>query len=284
MNRRMTRPTGRIAATACMRAAGRCLFARHVLSPPGKKVPTLPPTAVVVDDDPLARERLKDLNEDVALVEIVGEAADGPSAIELIDRVKPDIVFMDIEIPVFSGLQVLERITHRPAVIFTTAYGHYAVRAFELAAVDYLLKPFGRERLSEAVARLTGRASEADSSLERAQAALRPADEPPNRIFIRDRDTIVPVSVATIVRLEADGDYVRVHTRAEQHMMRIKLQDLEESLGDQFIRVHRSHLLNLAHVVRFESHDATRLAAIMADGSRVVASRSRSQTLKRLAH
>jgi two-component system LytT family response regulator len=246
----------------------------------------LPPSAVVVDDDPLARERLKDLNEDAALVEIVGEAADGPSAIELIDRLKPDIVFMDIEIPVFSGLQVLERIAHRPAVIFTTAYGHYAVRAFELAAVDYLLKPFGRERLSEAVARLTVQVSETetDSTLERARAALRPAEEPPNRIFIRDRDAIVPVSVAAIVRFEADGDYVRVHTRAEQHMMRIKLQDLEESLGDQFLRVHRSHLLNLAHVVKFESHDATRLAAIMADGSRVVASRSRSQTLKRLAH
>jgi two-component system LytT family response regulator len=171
-------------------------------------------------------------------------------------------------------------------VIFTTAYGHYAVRAFELAAVDYLLKPFGRERLSEAVARLTVQVSETetDSTLERARAALRPAEEPPNRIFIRDRDAIVPVSVAAIVRFEADGDYVRVHTRAEQHMMRIKLQDLEESLGDQFLRVHRSHLLNLAHVVKFESHDATRLAAIMADGSRVVASRSRSQTLKRLAH
>ena len=241
------------------------------------------PTAVVADDDLLARERLKDLNAEAGLFELVGEAADGHTAVTLIDDIKPDIAFLDIEMPGITGLKVLERITHRPAVIFTTAYTNYAVRAFDLAAIDYLLKPFGIERLTEAVERVGGEAGANVELLERARIALNASDERLERIFIRERDSIIPLLVADIVRFEADGDYVHVHTAKQRHMVRARLQDLQEELGAEFVRVHRSHLVNLDRVVRFEPHDASRLVAVMEDGSRVVASRSRSQGLRQLA-
>lgn len=248
-------------------------------------MPSTKPTAVIVDDDALARERVKDLLSETPLVEIVGEAADGLTAVRLIDELRPDIAFLDIEMPALSGLQLLEKLTHRPVVVFTTAYDQYALTAFELAAVDYLLKPFGLDRfkgaLERAVAAVAGRAPGPDP-VERARETLAGGDTL-RRLFLRERDAILPVEVDRVSRFEADGDYVLVHAGERPYLVRLKLQDLEERLGDRFLRVHRSHLVNLDHVRRFEPHDATRLAVVMADGTRIVASRSRSQELRRLA-
>jgi two-component system LytT family response regulator len=239
----------------------------------------------VADDDPLARERIKDLNAETGSVELVGEAADGSAAVDLIDERRPDIVFLDIRMPVLDGIQVLRAIEHEPAVIFTTAHGDYAVRAFELAAIDYLLKPFGAERFRRAVERaasVRGRESSI-RTLERIQAVTAAPRAALTRLFARERDAIVPIDVADVVRVEASGDYVLVYAKGKRHIMRASLQELEERLGDRFLRVHRSHLVNLDHVVRFEPHDAVRLTVLLTDGSRVIASRARSQELRRLA-
>ena len=248
-------------------------------------MPNAKPTAVVVDDDALARERVKDLLAEAPLVEVVGEAADGLSAVRLIDDLRPDVAFLDIEMPALSGLKLLERLKHRPAVIFTTAYDQYALTAFELAAVDYLLKPFGVERFRTALERAVASLKARDQSLpgvDRVRETLA-QEEHLQRLFLRERDTILPVDVSRVTRFEADGDYVLVHAGERPHLVRLKLQDLEARLGEPFLRVHRSHLVNLDHVRRFEPHDATRLAVVMADGTRIVASRSRSQELRRLA-
>jgi len=242
------------------------------------------PTAVVVDDDPLARERLRDLAGEVSLVDVVGEAADGESAVRVIDELRPDIVFLDIEMPGGSGLDVARRIEHPAAIVFTTAYQQYAVTAFELSAVDYLLKPFGPERFREAVERaLAARGLESQT---RRTALLDEALEqshPLARLFLRERDTILPVPVERIVRIEAEGDYVMVHTRERSYLVRLRLQDLESRLGDRFLRVHRSHLVNLDHVKVFEHNDDVRLVVVMTDGTRILASRARSRELRRLA-
>ncbi len=243
------------------------------------------PTAVVVDDDPLARERLRDLVEEVPIVVLVGEASDGRSAVELIDRLRPDIAFLDIELPVMSGVEVARRITHSPALVFTTAYGQYAATAFELAAIDYLLKPFGVERFREAVERAIpeeGWDEEGESAVRRTVEMLG-SGEPLRRIFVRERGRILPLPVEEISRFEADGDYTTVHIGVDQHLVRLRLQDLEDRLGDRFIRVHRSHLLNMAHVEHFEQHDESRLAAVLRSGVRVVVSRAKSRELRRLA-
>ena len=243
------------------------------------------PKAVVVDDDPLARERLKDLVSEVALVDIVGEAGDGETAVRLIDEIRPDLAFLDIEMPAWSGLEVVKRIRHSPAVIFTTAYDHYAITAFELAAVDYLLKPFGADRLREALERaLSTRGLEA-GDLDvgaRAADALGSPEERLKRLFLRDRDTILPVAVERITRVEADGDYVLVHADDRSHLVRLRLQDLESRLGDRFLRVHRSHLVNLDHVKVFEHQQDARLVVVMSDGTRILASRARSRELPKL--
>lgn len=242
-------------------------------------------TAVVIDDDALSRDRIKDLSADTGLLEIVGEAADGRSAVKLIDELRPQVAFLDIRIPVLDGLQVLEAIEHQPAVIFTTAHGEYAVRAFELAAVDYLLKPFGLDRFKTAVERAidTCLLGEALPASERIASVMPRAKAPVDRLFAREKDSIVPIDTDEITRIEADGDYVLVHARGKRHMMRTSLQDLEESLGKRFLRVHRSHLVNMDHVVRFEPHDAARLNVVLSDGSHVIASRARSQELRKLA-
>lgn len=242
------------------------------------------PRAVVVDDDPLARERLKDLIEEVPLVDVVGEASTGASALSLIEGLKPDVVFMDIEMPAGTGLEVIRQMNHQAAVIFTTAYNQYAVTAFELSAVDYLLKPFGVDRFREALERAisTIDRSSTNDIRERLSEQIEP-DRDITRLFLRGRNNILPVAVGEVTRFEADGDYTIVHAQEQQHLVRLRLQDLEKRLGDTFIRVHRSHLLNLNHVRIFDFHDDSRLVAVMVDGTRIVASRARSRELRRLA-
>ena len=256
-------------------------FRRQILSGGGKKVI---PRAVVVDDDPLARERLKDLIEEVPLVDVVGEASTGASALSLIEGLKPDVVFMDIEMPAGTGLEVIRQMNHQAAVIFTTAYNQYAVTAFELSAVDYLLKPFGVDRFREALERAlsTIDRSSTNDIRERLSEQIEP-DRDITRLFLRGRNNILPVAVGEVTRFEADGDYTIVHAQEQQHLVRLRLQDLEKRLGETFIRVHRSHLLNLNHVRIFDFHDDSRLVAVMLDGTRIVASRARSRELRRLA-
>lgn len=243
------------------------------------------PTALIVDDDPLARERLKDLLVEVPLVEVVGEAGDGESAIRMLEELRPDIAFLDIEMPAGSGLDVLRRAKHAPVAIFTTAYDHYAVTAFELAAVDYLLKPFGAARLREALERAVRLVGEPDGASEARARATEALDSEVDlsRLFLRERDAILPVPIERISRFEADGDYVVVHVDDRRHLVRLRLQDLEDRLGDRFLRVHRSHLVNLDHVQKFEPHEDGRLVVVMSDDAHILASRSRSRELRRLA-
>lgn len=242
------------------------------------------PTAVVVDDDPMARERLRDLAAEAPLVELVGEASDGVSALEVVERLRPDLIFLDIEMPALNGLEVARRLAHPAAVIFTTAHDQYAVTAFELSAVDYLLKPFGVDRFREAVERaLTYRLKEPPEALARRYLEASQVGPGLTRLFLRERDAIVPVPVESVVRFQAEGDYVMVHTSDRSHLVRLRIQDLESRLGERFLRVHRSHLVNMDHVKRFENQDDARLVVVMSDGTRVVASRSRSRELRRLA-
>jgi two-component system LytT family response regulator len=244
--------------------------------------------AVVVEDEPIARAQLRDLLGEVDWIECVGEAADGRSAIATIDELRPDLVFLDIEMPELNGLEVLRRITHDPAIVFTTAYDKFAVAAFELEAIDYLLKPFGRDRLFAALERVR-RAVRSDDDEPVARRANEAMDQlagtgPLSRIFVRDRGRILPIALGDIERLEADDDYVAVHAKGRRFLVYLGMNEFESRLDPQrFLRIHRSHIVNLDHVAAMEPFDATRLQVQMKDGMKIIASRTRSKELRGLA-
>ena len=244
--------------------------------------------AVVVEDEPISRQQLKDLLLDVDWIDCIGEAADGRSAVAIIDELQPDLVFLDIEMPEMSGLDVLESIKHDPAIVFTTAYDKFAVAAFELEAIDYLLKPFGRERLRAALDRVR-RAVASDADVPVARRAHEALDQlsgggTVTRLFVRDRGRIVPVAVQEIERLEADDDYVAVFARDRRYLVYLGMNEFESRLDPaRFLRIHRSHIVNLDHVAGMVPFDATRLQIEMKDGTKLIASRTRSRELRSLA-
>ena len=242
-------------------------------------------TAVLVEDEIEARRNLEDFLAGVGWIEVVGEARDGREAIEILERLRPDLVFLDVRLPEMDGLRVLERLRQAPEVIFTTAYDEHALAAFEIGALDYLVKPFGRERLVKALERIRRRfsiSSEQPAAAERLSAALGAA--PIDRLYARDRDRIVPVPVREIRRIAAQGDYAEVHTAGGTHLLHISLTELEARLDPAvFRRVHRSHIVNLDSIVHLRRYDDRRLVIVLSDGAQVVASRAASEKLRSLA-
>ncbi|MCU0633647.1 MAG: LytTR family DNA-binding domain-containing protein [Gemmatimonadaceae bacterium] len=242
-------------------------------------------TALVCEDEPLARVHLRELVEAHEALDWIGEAADGATAIALIDRLRPALVFLDIRMPEVDGLTVLERTRHRPAVVFTTAYDAHAVQAFELGAVDYLLKPFGADRFATAVARVQRALPAADDAPgESVVARLKEARGPLTRVFVQDKSRIVPVPVREIERLEAEDDYVGLVTRRRRYLLTMTLTTLLDRLdGHRFVRIHRSHAVNLDYVAALVPFDAGRLSVEMHDGTRITASRTGTQLLRAMA-
>lgn len=237
---------------------------------------------VVVDDQPLARLRLLDLLEEIKDVECVAVASDGDEAIQVIREFCPDVAFLDIHMPGRSGLEVLRSVDPRPLAVFTTAFDRHAVTAFELHALDYLLKPFGADRLRVAVdrARVALGTEAPNDVVERAGPAMT-SEAPLTRVFVRRSSQIIPVAIQELDHLEANGDYVTLWEGKRSHLIRVGLADLMARLDpDVFIRVHRSHAVNLNHVKAFATHDRSRLEVVLRNGKRIVASRTRSVRLR----
>jgi two-component system LytT family response regulator len=187
--------------------------------------------------------------------------------------------------PGASGLQVLDRLEYEPQVVFTTAHDQYAVTAFELGALDYLLKPFGMDRLVRLLRRIE--AMDIDSSIsvvERAQESLsRRANL--SRVFVRDGNRIVPIALTSLERIQGADDYVTVHTRNKEYLLSVRLSELEIHLSTlNFLRIHRSHIINLELVESIEPYDSNRVTAVMKSGARIVASRAGSRLLRNLAY
>jgi two-component system, LytTR family, response regulator len=238
---------------------------------------------LIADDEPLARRTLRQHLLDVGWCGTIHEAHDGKTAIALANDQRPDLVFLDIVMPGATGLEVLEQLDYEPKVIFTTAYDQYAVTAFELGALDYLLKPFGRDRFARVVRRaqaaLNGPAapllSRAKESFEHARAL--------SRIFVRDGNRIVPIPLTSLERVQGADDYVTLCTPTKEYLVSLRLSDLEGHLrGANFMRIHRSHLINLEYVTSIEPYDAAHVQVVMKSGTRIVASRTGSKRLRDL--
>ncbi|MBC7895309.1 MAG: response regulator transcription factor [Cytophagaceae bacterium] len=241
-----------------------------------------PVTALIADDEPIAREGLSAMLAAHSWIAVIGEAANGPATLEALERLKPELLFLDIQMPGLTGPEVLRQATHHPVVVFTTAFAQHAVTAFELGALDYLLKPFGAERLGLALERVRSAFGEPNPGVaDRLAEAM--ASGPMSRLFVRSGASILPVGVETISRFEAWGDYVTAHAGRSRHVIHLALNRLEERLdASRFLRVHRAHIVNLAHVRAFRPAGKGRLVAEMLDGSVVPVSRSKAQGLREL--
>ena len=238
-------------------------------------------TAFIADDERVARAGLREMLRAFAWVEVVGEAADGDSAVRGIRALQPEMVFLDVQMPGMLGTDVFRHIEHRPFVMFTTAFDEHAVAAFELGAVDYLLKPFGLARLTAAMERVRSSIGEPVSTeaVERLRGAL--AGGPITRLFVRVGGAVVPVAVERVSWFEADGDYVVAHAGTSRHMLHLALSRLEQRLDARtFTRVHRAHIVNLGYVRAFRPDDRGGMEAELIDGTRVPVSRARAQELR----
>ena len=247
--------------------------------------------AVLVDDEAPARSLLREFLGAHADVEVVGECANGFEAVKRIAELAPDVVFLDVQMPKLDGFEVLELLEPRPAVVFCTAYDEFALKAFEVHAVDYLLKPFGRERLAAALERVRERlaargrpkpASEpgaAERAAESTPGALAAAARPPGqwaeRIVVKDGGDVHVIPVGQLDRAEAQDDYVALHVAGKTHLKAQTLAELAAGLDPvRFVRVHRSHLVALDRIARLELYAKDSRVAILRDGSEVPVSRS----------
>ncbi|MFY9551769.1 MAG: LytTR family DNA-binding domain-containing protein [Thermoanaerobaculia bacterium] len=239
--------------------------------------------ALIAEDEAPASDTLRDYLAQAPWIEVVAEAVDGLSAVALADERKPDLLFLDVRLPELSGLDVARRIRHPAEIIFTTAYDRFAVAAFEIGALDYLVKPFGRERLAAAVERVRARLGQTSVHAgERVRNSLGPG--PLSRLFARQGERIVPIAVDGVRRIQARGDYAEVHGAEGVFLLHVTLAELAARLDSaKFRQVHRSHIVNLDAVLHLRPYDERRLAITLRDGTVVVASRAASEELRRLA-
>jgi two-component system LytT family response regulator len=243
-------------------------------------------SVVIADDEPVARAGLRDMLSGIDWLAVVGEAHNGLAAVDAINRLRPELVFLDIQMPGLLGTDVLQRVTHQPFVVFTTAFAQHAATAFELGALDYLLKPFGPERLAKTMSRVRAALGEPHGlpALDRMREAL--GGGPMSRLFVRSGGSVIPVPVETVAWFEASGDYVTAHLAEQRgrHMLHLALSRLEARLdAERFVRIRRTHIVNLDHVRAFRRHGKGRLLAELSDGTRLVVSRERARELRDLA-
>jgi two-component system, LytTR family, response regulator len=237
--------------------------------------------AVLVDDEELARALVRQLLAAHPDIRILAECTNGFEAVKAVAETKPDLLFLDVQMPQLDGLEVLELIERdvagRPAVIFVTAYDQYALKAFEKNAVDYLLKPFDRARFDTALARARVRLA---SGAAPAADLHFPRSAPLSRVVVKDGVTVAVLPVSMIDYVKAEDDYVLLRVEGRNHLKNQTLASLEEALPkERFVRIHRSYLLNLERLVRLGPSATGAPTAVLADGTRLPVSRTGAQRL-----
>jgi two-component system LytT family response regulator len=239
--------------------------------------------ALLVDDEELARRVLRELLQSHPEVEIAGECANGFEAVKAVAEQKPDLIFLDVQMPKLTGFDVLELIGTDTPVIFVTAYDQHAMRAFEVHAVDYLLKPVGRERFEAALRRAKDRAAGKKPIPAELAAAARPPQQFLERVVIRDGTRVTLIPVAKLDYVEAQDDYVALASQGTKHLKQQTIASLEAALDPaRFVRIHRSYIVNFERVTRIEPYGKDSRLAILADGTRLPVSRTGYARLKAL--
>jgi two-component system LytT family response regulator len=230
----------------------------------------------IVDDEDLARSVVREYLTDLADVEIVAECANGFEAVKAVSELQPDLLILDVQMPKLNGFEVLELVGRDVAVVFVTAYDQYAIRAFEVHAVDYLLKPFSADRLSAAIDRVRERLGRGEALPVRQLAAEgQPAQEHARRVLVRDGPRVHVLPVEKIDSIQAQDDYVCFRCEGKEYLKEQTLGELERLLdAARFVRIHRSFILNLDRLARVETGERENRIAILTDGRRLPISRA----------
>ncbi len=245
---------------------------------------------LICDDEPLARERVRSLLADQVGMEVVGEATDGDQAVEAIIGQQPDLVFLDVQMPRRTGFDVIQAVgpDRMPAVVFVTAYDQYALKAFDVHAVDYLLKPFDRERFEGAVDRARRKLDAEEGGALKTQLMqlvreMQPAAAPPkqDRVVVKSGGRLFFLRTDEIDWIEAAGNYVRVHVGKESHLLRETMNAIETRLdAKMFLRIHRSRIVNMERVKELHPWFNGDYAVILRDGTKLMLSRGYREKLQ----
>ena len=239
---------------------------------------------ILIDDEQPARDVIKFYLKDFPEIDILGEFADGFSGLKAIQELKPDLVFLDVQMPKLTGLELLDLLDQPPLIIFSTAYDQYAIKAFEMNAIDYLLKPYSKERFIQAVQKamtLAGNGIRLSAPVESLVKTLEENPEFLQRIAVKSRHKVSVVPIDDIVYLEAEGDYVMIYTRDAKHLKEKTMKYFETHLDPaQFIRIHRSFIVNAQFIDRIEYYDKENYAVLTKTGAKLRASTSGYKILK----
>jgi len=239
--------------------------------------------AIIIDDEPLARSILKEYLQNHKDIELVQECGDGFEGVKAITQHQPELIFLDVQMPKINGFEMLELLDKPPAVIFTTAFDDYAMKAFEAHAIDYLLKPFSKDRFDKAIAKWKSH-YEKEEAKTGLQSLIETAAHPPdqyNRVVVKTGTKIGIIPMMDILYMEADDDYVKIHT-AEGSYLKKKTMGYFEEVMDKthFVRVHRSYIIQIQQITRIEPYEKDSHIAILKSGAKIPISKSGYQKLK----
>jgi two-component system, LytTR family, response regulator len=244
-------------------------------------------TAIIIDDEQPAREIIKHYLKEYADIEVLGDFPDGFSGLKAIQDLKPDIVFLDIQMPKLTGFEMLELIENPPCIIFSTAYDQFAIKAFEMTAVDYLLKPYSAERFGQAIKKVQQQilTRQPETPVKALIAQVDEKEEMLQRIAVKTRHKIEVIPVTEITYVEADDDYVTIHAGKEKFLKEKTMKYMESHLDpSQFVRIHRSYIVNVNHISRLELYQKETYHVLLKDGTSIRASSSGYKELKQLLH
>lgn len=237
---------------------------------------------VIIEDEELGRELIRNYLKDQENIEILKECENGFDGIKAIQEMKPDLIFLDIQMPKLNGFEMLEILDEKPEIVFTTAYNQYAIQAFELNAVDYLLKPFSKERLLDALEKAIHRINTNQNQTGTINKLIQqPLDEILERVVVKSNNKIRVIPVDKIRYLEAQDDYVMIYTFESKHLKQATMKYFEEHLNpNDFMRVHRSYIIRLDQVIQLEPYGKDSYVAKLKDGPTVKISKSGFKNLK----
>jgi two-component system LytT family response regulator len=237
--------------------------------------PASPLRIAIVDDEELARQLVREYLASIPAVDVIAECANGFEAVKVVSELKPDLLLLDVQMPRLNGFEVIELVGRDVAVVFTTAHDEYALRAFEVNAVDYLLKPFSGERLAGAIERARERIARREPVPVAALAAAGRRPDTAARVLVRDGARVHVIPVDTIDYVQAQDDYVSYRAGGKQYLKEQTLADVEASLDPaKFVRIHRSYVLNLDRLARVELDERENRVATLVSGERLPVSRS----------